>query len=82
LDRDGVIVTRRFDYIKDSRYLLLALRTCCLSLQGCDLSVSSPTPDDIKQIRDVEQGLRDDNPWCHKFCVAMIPDRDYTALEK
>jgi hypothetical protein len=34
LDRDGVIVTWRFDYIKDSRYLLLALRTCCLSPAG------------------------------------------------
>jgi hypothetical protein len=33
LDHDGVLVTR-FDYIKDSHYLLLALCTCCLSPAG------------------------------------------------
>jgi hypothetical protein len=78
-DRDDAIVTRRFDYIKDShtlaaffwRYAHVDRR-----LQGYDPSISSATPDDIRQIRDVEKRFRDDNSAHHKFCVAMVPGRD------
>jgi hypothetical protein len=66
------LLPRRFDYIKDSHYFFWRYADVVCRLQGCDLSVSSPTPDSIKQIRDIEQGSRDDNPWDHSWANPEI----------
>jgi hypothetical protein len=71
LDRDGVLVTRRFNYITDS-LLLFALCRCCLSPAGMRLVCLISYSDSIKQIRDIEQGSRDDNPWDHSWANPEI----------
>jgi hypothetical protein len=84
-DRDGAVVTRRFNYIKEPhllagffwRYNHLDRRR-----QGYDTSVSSVTQEDIQEIQDFESRLRKDNPAHREFRILMVPDRGKPQVEK
>ena len=84
-DRDRAIVTRRFDYIKEPRFLSgFFWRYGRLNRlqQGHDTSVLRATPVDIQQISLFECRLRDENADHREFRVLMVPDRDDPKIEK
>jgi len=84
-DRDGAIVTGRFNYIKQPHFLAgFFWRYDHLDRRrrGYDTSVSSATPEDIQQIQHFESRLRDDNPAHRDFRILTVPDRDEPEVEK
>ena len=84
-DRDGAIVTRRFDYIKHPHFLAgFFWRYDHLDRrwQGHDTSVSSATLEDIQQVQPFENRLRDNNPAHRELRMLMVPDRDKPEVEK
>ena len=83
-DRDGAIVTRRFDYVNQPHLADFFWRYNHLDprQQGYDTSVSSATPEDIQQIHNFASRLRDANPAHREFRVLMVPDRDKPQVEK
>jgi Fungal protein kinase len=83
-DRSGATVTRSFDYIEQPDVLAhFFWRYAHLnhSQRGYDTSVSQASPEDLQQIRHVEQRLRDDNLAHREFRIIMVPDRDVPKVE-
>jgi hypothetical protein len=84
-DRDGATVTRRFDYIKEPRFLsgfFWRYERLNHLQQGYDTSVLRVTHADIRQNHLFEGSLRDENPAHREFRTLMVPDRDDPTVEK
>ena len=84
-DRDGAIVTRRFDYGKHDFLADFFWRYSRLErdLQGYDPSFLPKTTKDIDIPETDSNRLKEGNPECHhEFRILMVPDRHSPENEK
>jgi len=83
-DRSGATVTRSFNYIEQPDILAhFFWRYAHLnhSQRGYDTSVSPASPENLQQIRHVENRLRKENPAHREFRIITVSDRDNPEVE-
>ena len=84
-DRDGAIVTERFNYMQQSHFLarfFWQYNYLDPRQRGYDTSISSIDPENTDIRKSYFDSLRTKNPAHLKFCILRVPDRDEAEDEK